>query len=81
MRDIHGDIVLDKYVGHHWNQPLRIWNCSEELLAVIHISKTGGTSFIESLANSVQNHNCIVCRYTVAYKLNVSFLMLTALFI
>ena len=43
---------MDKDVTAYWKEQLRQWNCSTELLVMLHIPKSGGTSFRESLRNS-----------------------------
>ena len=61
VRDLDGYIVLNKDVTEHWNKPLRLWNCSSELLIFLHIPKSGGTSLREALRTSLgseQPHMC-----------------------
>ena len=58
LRDKNGKIVIERSVNK-LNDPIRKWNPREEVLAFIHIVKTGGTSFLEALENSVlEENNC-----------------------
>ena len=61
VRDRNGAIVLNKDVTEHWNKPLRLWNCSNELLIFLHIPKSGGTSLREALKTSLGNKTSFTC--------------------
>ena len=52
-----GEVILDRDLRAFWNQPLRKWNCSQELLMFLHIPKSGGTSFRASLVNALKESN------------------------
>ena len=49
----NGTRILKKDVTEYWNQPLKKWYPTEEVLAFIHIGKAGGTSLDDALAGSV----------------------------
>ena len=59
LRDIHGNIILNKIANKNWNEPLIKWKPREELLAFVHIGKSGGTSMEKSLRKSIlMENNC-----------------------
>ena len=58
LRDLNGNILLNKSVGHLWQQPLRRWNHEKEILSFIHVEKCGGTSFFGSLKRSRLDGGC-----------------------
>ena len=63
LRDLNGNILLYKSVGHLWQQPLRRWNHEKEILSFIHVEKCGGTSFFGSLKRSRLDGGCTLkCR-------------------
>ena len=58
LKDRIGQLILNKSVKHLWQQPLRKWNYQNEMLKFIHIVKSGGTSFDESLTSSRHKDGC-----------------------
>ncbi len=53
----NGSLVVHKNVSRYWNQPFRKWNGTSEVLASIHIPKTGGSSLDQALNNAVLVHS------------------------
>ena len=68
LRDRNGNITIQRSVNKS-NDPIRKWKPREEVLAFIHIVKSGGTSFLEALENSVleENHCKMQCFYNFKY--------------
>ena len=50
---INGTRIIHEDVTTLWNEPLRKWNRSKEVLAFIHIGKAGGTSLDNALQKAV----------------------------
>ena len=50
---INGTRILHKDVAKYWNEPLKKWDPSSQILAFVHIGKAGGTSLDDALRNSV----------------------------
>ena len=61
LDDINGNSVLRKIQNKNWNEPPIKWNPREEVLAFIHIGKSGGTSMEKSLRKGVLvENNCMM---------------------
>ena len=58
LKDRNGHIILNKSVKHLWQQPLKKWNYQNEMLMVIHVPKSSGTSFRTSLTHSRHKDGC-----------------------
>ena len=58
LKDRIGHVIFNKSVKHLWQQPLKKWNYQNEMLMFIHIVKSGGTSFDESLINNRHEDGC-----------------------
>ena len=58
LRDRNGDIILNKSIQDLRQQPLKQWNYQHEVLAFIHIVKSGGTPFDSTLSVSKHKHAC-----------------------
>ena len=50
---INGTRILHKNVAKFWNEPLKKWDPSNQVLSFVHIGKAGGTSLDTALRNSV----------------------------
>ena len=50
LLDNLGQVVLNKSIQHLWEQPLKKWDHMREILAFIHIVKSGGTSFESTIS-------------------------------
>ena len=63
LLDTNGNVILNKSIQELWQQPLSQWDYKNEILAFLHIVKSGGTSFDASLYRSVHEAECrIECR-------------------
>ena len=60
LRDTEGRVVLNKTIQNMWEGPLRKWDYKQEILAFIHIAKSGGTSFEVSLLKSTHPDGCTI---------------------
>ena len=61
LKDTDGNIVLSKIQNINWNEPPIKWKPREEVLAFIHIAKSGGMSFERALRESVlMGNNCSI---------------------
>ena len=62
LKDVDGNVILDKSLETFWQQPLRTWDYKHEMLTHIHIVKTSGTSLDFSLLHSLHRDGCgITC--------------------
>ena len=53
-----GQPVLNKSIQYLWEQPLKKWDHMHEILAFIHIVKSGGTSFESTISLSRTKDDC-----------------------
>ena len=62
LRHPRGDIILNKRIKEIWQQPLRKWNHTKEVLSLLHISKCGGNSLKTALLETKFPNGCgIMC--------------------
>ena len=60
LRDREGRVVVNMNIQPLWEEPFRIWKYKQEVLAFIHIVKSGGTSFDVSLLKSTHQDGCSI---------------------
>ena len=58
LLDDRGQVVLNKSIQQLWEQPLKKWDHQHEILAFIHIVKSGGTSFESTISLSRTEEAC-----------------------
>ena len=58
LMDDRGQPVLDKNIQYLWEQPLKKWDHRHEILAFIHVVKSGGTSLESTISLSRTNDDC-----------------------
>lgn len=60
LRDGNNQTILNKTVQDLWEQSLRLWDYQNEVLAFIHVVKSGGTSFEQTLSMRRHKDGCRV---------------------